>query len=58
VQIEPLSIPEVLSLSPTKHGDLRGFFSEVYRYDALAGYGVDAPFVQDTARIPRDRRDL
>jgi dTDP-4-dehydrorhamnose 3,5-epimerase len=47
VQIEPLRIPEVLSLSPTKHGDGRGFFSEVYRYDALAGYGVNAHFVQD-----------
>ena len=47
MQIEPQSIPEVLAISPTKHGDERGFFSEVYRYDALAGYGVDLHFVQD-----------
>jgi dTDP-4-dehydrorhamnose 3,5-epimerase len=47
VQIEPLRIPDVLAISPTKHGDERGFFSEVYRYDALADHGVDLPFVQD-----------
>ena len=47
MQIEPLRIPEVLVVSPTKHGDERGFFSEVYRHDALAGFGVDLPFVQD-----------
>jgi dTDP-4-dehydrorhamnose 3,5-epimerase len=47
VQIKRLSIPEVLSISPIKHGDERGFFSEVYRSDVLAGYGVNAPFVQE-----------
>jgi dTDP-4-dehydrorhamnose 3,5-epimerase len=47
VKIEPLSIPEVLAITPTKHGDERGFFSEVYRHDALANYGVDLPFIQD-----------
>jgi len=47
LQIECLQIPDVLCISPTKHGDERGFFSEVYRHDALAGYGVDLPFVQD-----------
>jgi dTDP-4-dehydrorhamnose 3,5-epimerase len=47
VQIERLSIPEVLSISPSKHRDARGFFSEVYRDDVLAGYGVHASFVQE-----------
>jgi dTDP-4-dehydrorhamnose 3,5-epimerase len=45
--IEPLEIPEVLSIEPAKHGDARGFFSEVWRADVLAANGVDVPFVQD-----------
>lgn len=47
MQIERLSIPELLVISATKHGDERGFFSEVYRHDELAAYGVVLPFVQD-----------
>jgi dTDP-4-dehydrorhamnose 3,5-epimerase len=47
VQIERLAIPEVLAVTPAKHGDERGFFSEVYRADALSDAGVDAHFVQD-----------
>ena len=55
MQIEALSIPEVLLISPTKHGDERGFFSEVYRQDGLAGYGVDLPFVQDNHVLSASR---
>jgi dTDP-4-dehydrorhamnose 3,5-epimerase len=34
-------------LSPTKHGDERGFFMETYRADAWAAQGVPTEFVQD-----------
>jgi dTDP-4-dehydrorhamnose 3,5-epimerase len=34
-------------LTPTKHGDDRGFFMETYRADAWAAQGVPAEFVQD-----------
>ena len=45
--IERLEIPDVLSISPTKHGDQRGFFSEIYRADLFAAHGLTQPFVQD-----------
>jgi dTDP-4-dehydrorhamnose 3,5-epimerase len=44
---ERLAVPDVLLLEPRRHGDARGFFSEVWRGDALAELGVDAAFVQD-----------
>jgi dTDP-4-dehydrorhamnose 3,5-epimerase len=47
VQIERLAIADVLAITPAKHGDERGFFSEVYRADTLSHLGVDAHFVQD-----------
>jgi dTDP-4-dehydrorhamnose 3,5-epimerase len=47
LQIERLPIPDVLCISPKKHGDERGFFSEVYRGDVLAAQGLVEPFVQD-----------
>ena len=34
-------------LTPTKHGDDRGFFMETYRADAWAARGVPPEFVQD-----------
>jgi dTDP-4-dehydrorhamnose 3,5-epimerase len=47
MQIEPLDIPDILLLTPSKHGDARGFFSETFRGDIFASYGVDVVFVQD-----------
>ena len=48
VHIERLAIPGLLLLTPKKHGDQRGFFSETFRGD-LFGNEVKAPvsFVQD-----------
>jgi dTDP-4-dehydrorhamnose 3,5-epimerase len=40
-------LPEVRILSPARHGDQRGFFSEVYNQRVLRGLGIDATFVQD-----------
>jgi dTDP-4-dehydrorhamnose 3,5-epimerase len=34
-------------LTPTKHGDDRGFFMETYRADTWAAQGVPTEFVQD-----------
>src|ERR1700683_4282716 len=47
MKIERLELADVLLLTPTRHGDSRGFFSETFRADTLADYGVDATFVQD-----------
>lgn len=41
------AIPDVLVLEPTRHGDGRGFFSEVFRADVLAQHGVTGPWLQD-----------
>ncbi|HEY0329467.1 MAG TPA: dTDP-4-dehydrorhamnose 3,5-epimerase [Rhodopseudomonas sp.] len=47
MQIERLELPDILLVTPTKHGDQRGFFSETYRADLFAKFDVDAVFVQD-----------
>ena len=47
MQVEKLTIPELLLVTPDKHGDQRGFFSETFRADILAAHGVEASFVQD-----------
>ena len=48
MKITPLAIPEVLLITPTRHGDERGWFSETFRQSALdeAGF-TGGVFVQD-----------
>lgn len=41
------SIPDLKLFVPKKHGDHRGFFSEVYSRKALREIGIDVEFVQD-----------
>ena len=45
--IVPLALPEVLLITPKRHGDARGWFSETWSRKTLAEAGVDADFVQD-----------
>jgi dTDP-4-dehydrorhamnose 3,5-epimerase len=47
MNIARFAIPGPLLIVPTKHGDARGFFSEVFRRDLLAAEGVHSDFVQD-----------
>ena len=47
MEIVRLAIPEVCLLTPTRHGDERGFFSETYNINTLAALGLDLTFVQD-----------
>jgi dTDP-4-dehydrorhamnose 3,5-epimerase len=47
MKIERLEIADMLLLTPTRHGDPRGFFSETFRADAFAAHGIEATFVQD-----------
>jgi dTDP-4-dehydrorhamnose 3,5-epimerase len=47
VIVRPLAIPDVLEIVPAKHGDHRGFFSEVWNRAALEAQGVKVDFVQD-----------
>ena len=48
VKITPMAIPEVLLITPARHGDERGWFSETFRQSALdeAGF-AGGTFVQD-----------
>jgi dTDP-4-dehydrorhamnose 3,5-epimerase len=47
MQFIDTAIPDVKVLLPKKHGDHRGFFSEVYSRKAFEAAGVKADFVQD-----------
>lgn len=44
--IERLAIPDVLRLTPKRHTDARGWFSETYRLETAKAAGLPA-FVQD-----------
>ena len=55
MQVEHLNIPDVRLLSPRKHGDRRGFFSETYSRKALAVIGIDIDFVQDNHSYSADK---
>lgn len=43
----PLALDGVIEVHADKHGDARGFFSEVYNRDEFAAGGVHCTFVQD-----------
>ena len=45
--ITPLAIPDVLLITPRRHGDARGWFAETWSTRALAGSPADTTFVQD-----------
>ena len=47
ILIQETAIPAVKIITPEKHGDERGFFSEVYRQTAWENAGLDFVFVQD-----------
>jgi dTDP-4-dehydrorhamnose 3,5-epimerase len=53
MKVTPQSIPEVLLVEPKRHGDDRGFFSEVWKRRALAEAGLDTDFVQDNHSLSR-----
>ena len=44
---EPLTIPDIILITPQKFGDSRGFFVETYHYEQFAANGIDVHFVQD-----------
>ena len=58
MKVEALAIPEVKVLTPRKFEDQRGFFSEVYSRDVLAGAGIGLEFVQDNQSYSRSAGTL
>ncbi len=47
MHIEQTRLPGVLILTPARHGDARGFFSESWSRRVMAARGLDLDFVQD-----------
>ncbi|TRW99473.1 dTDP-4-dehydrorhamnose 3,5-epimerase [Paracoccus sp. M683] len=59
MQIDPTSLPGVLILTPARHGDDRGFFSESWNRRTLREAGVELPeFVQDNHSLSRQTGTL
>lgn len=54
VQITQTPIPGVQSITPARHGDHRGFFSESWNKRALQQQGLDVEFVQDNHSFSHD----
>jgi dTDP-4-dehydrorhamnose 3,5-epimerase len=56
--IERLAIGDVLLVRPRFFADSRGYFTEMYRRDALAAEGVRANFVQENQSLSRQRATI
>jgi len=55
MKIEPLSVPDVLLITPPRFGDDRGYFSETYSAPKLAEAGIALTFVQDNQSFSRQK---
>lgn len=51
MKITKTSLPGVVVLEPTRHGDTRGFFSETWNRQTLLSRGYDYDFVQDNQSL-------
>ncbi len=58
MRVETLGIPDVLLIEPVRHGDDRGFFSEIYNQRAFEAAGLPTEFVQDNHSLSRPRGTL
>jgi dTDP-4-dehydrorhamnose 3,5-epimerase len=47
MQVVETDIADVKIIRPIRHGDKRGFFSEVFKQNVLQQHGIDVHFVQD-----------
>ena len=52
--IEKSKIPNVLLITPPRHGDSRGFFSETWNAQLLGDRGINIDFVQDNQSLSRE----
>ncbi|MHA7898287.1 MAG: dTDP-4-dehydrorhamnose 3,5-epimerase [Henriciella sp.] len=49
-----LAIPDVILITPKRHGDARGYFVETFRANSFEDAGVAGPFVQDNQAYSAD----
>jgi dTDP-4-dehydrorhamnose 3,5-epimerase len=54
--VQPLQLPGVLLITPTRHDDERGYFVEGYNAQIFEQLGIPAIFVQDS--VSRSRKDV
>ncbi|HKS89315.1 MAG TPA: dTDP-4-dehydrorhamnose 3,5-epimerase [Stellaceae bacterium] len=47
MEVSPTAIADVKLITPLRHRDPRGFFSEIFRESVLRAHGIDVPFVQE-----------
>jgi dTDP-4-dehydrorhamnose 3,5-epimerase len=55
MQVIAAAIPEVKEIRPVRHGDARGFFSEIFRDDVLRRHGIEMQFVQENHSLSAER---
>ena len=55
MRMDPLDIADVKVLVPVRHGDQRGYFSEVYNRRRLGEADIDIDFVQDNHSLSAER---
>jgi dTDP-4-dehydrorhamnose 3,5-epimerase len=55
LDVRPLGLDGVVEIRPPRHGDDRGFFSEVWREDLMAEAGIAVRFVQDNHSYSKAR---
>lgn len=58
MQIEETALPEVRVITPVRHGDARGWFSETFSVPALAARGIELAWVQDNHSFSAARGTL
>jgi dTDP-4-dehydrorhamnose 3,5-epimerase len=58
MQVRSTRLPEVKVLTPRRHGDARGYFSETWSARAMAAAGLDFDFVQDNESLSARRGTL
>ena len=55
MKLRQLEIPEVVEITPSRHGDERGYFSETFRDDWFTSNVADVTFVQENQSLSRSR---
>lgn len=55
MEVIETTIPEVKLIRPRRHGDERGYFSEVYSRRAWSELGLELEFIQDNQSLSRQR---
>ncbi len=58
IKVTPLPLPGLTVLTPKKHGDGRGFFSETYNKQDLQALGLHTDFVQDNHSLSAQKGTL